>query len=191
MSSFRNVRRTVDGAGVTVNDEPVLPSMTNIAGHPKLCNRKLDKNTEVEEVKKSVADELNLDASRKMLEGWLKDGDLDPDAVITKRGFLRLFAAWILDESLPWTTGEAPSLRLLFKYLKINHHLPSDTTVRNQLAHIFDELLTKVVKTFAVQISRFSLCMALTTNASMLHLAHRMRSIHGQIGRWSIPLPAP
>ncbi|KAF8979619.1 hypothetical protein BDQ17DRAFT_1170237, partial [Cyathus striatus] len=56
------------------------------------------------------------------------------------KGFLHLFSAWILDESLPWTTGEAPSLHLLFKYLKVRYTLPSDQTVRNQLAHIFSEL---------------------------------------------------
>ena len=61
-----------------------------------------------------------------------------------------MFAAWILNESLPWTTGEAPSLQLLFKYLKINFMLPSDTTVRNQLAKIFAELHGKVVREFSV-----------------------------------------
>ena len=81
---------------------------------------------------------------------YLKEGKLNPAQVPTQKGFLRLFAAWILDESLPWTTGEVPTLRLLFKYLKVSYALPSDTTVRNQLAHIFAELHKKVVTEFTV-----------------------------------------
>lgn len=87
------------------------------------------------------------------MEEYLKQGELNPAVVATQSGFLRLFAAWILDESLPWTTGEAPSLQLLFKYLKIQFHLPTDTTVKNQLAHIFSELHGKVVREFSVSSS--------------------------------------
>ena len=39
---------------------------------------------------------------------------------------------------------------MLFKYLKVNYELLSDTTVCNQLAHIFNELHGKVVCEFAV-----------------------------------------
>jgi hypothetical protein len=81
---------------------------------------------------------------------YLKAGELNPAIIATQKGFLRLFSAWILDESLPWTTGEAPSLDLLFKYLKVKFILPSDTTVRNQLGKIFLELHGKVVREFAV-----------------------------------------
>jgi hypothetical protein len=82
---------------------------------------------------------------------YLKAGELNPEVIPTQKGFLRLFSAWILDESLPWTMGEAPSLHLLFKYLKIRFQLPSDTTVRNQLARIFLELHGKLVREFAVR----------------------------------------
>lgn len=81
---------------------------------------------------------------------YLKNGKLNPAIIATQSGFLRLFAAWILDESLPWTTGEEPTLQLLFKYLKVNFTLPTDTTVRNQLAKIFAELHGKVVREFSV-----------------------------------------
>jgi hypothetical protein len=76
---------------------------------------------------------------------YLRDGELNPTATTTQTGFYRLFAAWILDKSLPWTTGEAPTLQILFKYLKVNFVLPTDTTVRNHLAKIFAELHGKVV----------------------------------------------
>ena len=39
---------------------------------------------------------------------------------------------------------------MLFRYLKIMYQLPSDTTVCNQLGHIFEELHGKVVCEFAV-----------------------------------------
>ncbi|KAF8999519.1 hypothetical protein BDQ17DRAFT_1175918, partial [Cyathus striatus] len=46
------------------------------------------------------------------------------------------FAAWILDNDLPWTTGESNILSNLFKYLKISYMLPSDTAVHNELAYL-------------------------------------------------------
>lgn len=82
---------------------------------------------------------------------YLKAGELNPEIIPTQKGFLRLFSAWILDESLPWTTGQAPSLNLLFKYLKVRFYLPSDTTVRNQLSKIFLELHGKIVREFTVR----------------------------------------
>ncbi|KAJ2911916.1 hypothetical protein MD484_g8499, partial [Candolleomyces efflorescens] len=36
-----------------------------------------------------------------------KKGKLSPP---TKAGFRRTFAAWIVDDDLPWTTGQAPML---------------------------------------------------------------------------------
>jgi hypothetical protein len=81
---------------------------------------------------------------------YLRDGELNPAVTATQTGFYRLFAAWILDESLPWTTGEVPTLQILFKYLKVNFVLLTDTTVRNHLAKIFAELHGKVVREFSV-----------------------------------------
>ncbi|KAF8228391.1 hypothetical protein L208DRAFT_1291743 [Tricholoma matsutake] len=63
------------------------------------------------------------------METFLKEGELNLEIVATYSGFLHIFAAWIIDESLPWMTGEAPTLQMLFKYLKITYQLPSDTTV--------------------------------------------------------------
>ncbi|KAF8156098.1 hypothetical protein B0H34DRAFT_635221, partial [Crassisporium funariophilum] len=56
------------------------------------------------------------------------------------KGFYCIFAAWILDESLPWTTREAPTLRMLFQYIKNKFLLPTNTTVQNNLERIFTEL---------------------------------------------------
>jgi len=83
---------------------------------------------------------------------FLREGELNPQIVATKRGFLRIFSAWVVEESLPWTTGEAPMLHALFKYLRIPYAPPSDTTVRQQLRAIFSELRAKVVREFSVRL---------------------------------------
>jgi hypothetical protein len=101
-------------------------------------------------------EQINLKQSVNLMEAYLKEGELNPEIVATYKRFLRIFAAWIFDESLLWTTGEAPTLQILFKYLKVTYPLPSDTTVRNQLVHIFAELHGKVVCEFLVR--TFSKC---------------------------------
>lgn len=125
-----------------------MPKLQNLATHVTDCkgtktNQDLNKSTSEEQ--------MNLKRSAEMMEAYLKEGELNPEVIATYKGFLRIFAAWIFDESLPWTAGEAPTLQMLFKYLKITYPLPSDTTVRNQLVHIFEELHGKVVHEFAVR----------------------------------------
>jgi len=113
-------------------------SCGNLWGTEKYCPT-------VEGDEKPTADKLNLKKSAELMREYLRDGELNPAVTAIQTGFYRLFAAWILDESLPWTTGEAPTLQILFKYLKVNFVLPTDTTVRNHLAKIFAKLHGKVV----------------------------------------------
>ncbi|KAH7917410.1 hypothetical protein BV22DRAFT_994778, partial [Leucogyrophana mollusca] len=56
------------------------------------------------------------------------------------KGFLKVFAAWIIDDDLPFTSGESKGLHRVFDYMKSRFLLPSDTTVRNQLVRIFAEM---------------------------------------------------
>jgi hypothetical protein len=86
------------------------------------------------------------------MENMLLEGKLNPKIESTQKGFLKVFAAWLLEEDLPFTTGEAPGLKRLFHYLDIKYQLPSDTTVRNQLAHIFASLHSTVVEELSVSI---------------------------------------
>lgn len=104
----------------------------------------------VEEEDNPVTEKLNLKKSADLMRAYLKDGELNPAVNPMQTGFYHLFTAWILDESLPWTTGEALTLKLLFQYLKVKFMLPTDTTVRNQLGRIFAELHGKVVCDFTV-----------------------------------------
>ena len=149
--SVRRVERTVDGKAMKFSDEPKLPKLNNLATHVTECKAKHESGRgDGGNDTGSATSSFNLQKSAEFMAVYLKEGELNPAQVPTQKGFLRLFAAWILDESLPWTTGEAPTLRLLFQYLKVTYALPSDTTVRNQLAHIFAELHKKVVTEFTV-----------------------------------------
>ena len=129
--------------------EPKLPKLQNLAGHATDCKGKSSKK---KQDGPTTEDTLNLKKSVEIMKAFLKEGELNPEIIATYSGFLRIFSAWIIDESLPWTTGEAPTLQMLFKYLKITYQLPSDTTVRNQLVHIFQELHGKVVREFTVRV---------------------------------------
>jgi len=84
------------------------------------------------------------------MESFLEEGRLNPKVYPTKKGFLKHFAAWLIEEDLPFTTGEAPGIHWLFKYLEITYQLPSDTTVRNVLAKIYIELHGQVVRELLV-----------------------------------------
>lgn len=84
------------------------------------------------------------------MEDFITDGKLNPKLELTRKGFLNLFAAWLLEKDLPFMTGEAPGLVRLFQYLQINYQLPTDTTVCNTLTHIFTSLHATVVEELAV-----------------------------------------
>ena len=140
--------RTVSGKDIGFDMEPKLPRMQNLAGHVHEC--KGVKESDEAKSGPTSTERINLKKSAEIMEAYLKEGELNPSITTTYKGFLHIFSAWILDESLPWTASEAPTLQMLFKYLKVNYSLPSDTTVRNQLVHIFAELHGKVVREFAV-----------------------------------------
>jgi len=101
--------------------EPKLPKLQNLAGHVGECNGLKDATKKDELMSE---EQMNLAWSAKLMEAFLKEGELNPAVTTTYKGFLRIFAAWIFDESLPWTTGEAPTLQMLFKYLKTRTDCP-------------------------------------------------------------------
>ncbi|EED82988.1 eukaryotic translation initiation factor 3 [Postia placenta Mad-698-R] len=89
-------------------------------------------------------------ASARIMDKFLKEGKLHPKTEPTRKGFLTLFAACIIEEDLPWTTGEAPGLHRLFEYLNAKFVLPSDTTVHNQLGRLFADMHGEVVKELTI-----------------------------------------
>lgn len=84
------------------------------------------------------------------MEEFLEKGRLNPKLHPTKKGFLKHFAAWLIKEDLPFTTGESYGIKRLFKYLDVTFQLPSDTTVQNALAKIYIELHGEVVHELSV-----------------------------------------
>ena len=91
-------------------------------------------------------------ASAKLMEKYLEEGKLNPKVEPTQRGFLQVFAAWIIEDDLPFTTGESPGLARMIKYMQSKFLLPSDTTVRNMVAVIFAQMHAELVKELAVSL---------------------------------------
>ncbi|KAF6762923.1 hypothetical protein DFP72DRAFT_747468, partial [Ephemerocybe angulata] len=132
-SAIRTFPRTVDGPNVKWEDEPTKPRTSNLTAHLRTEYKEYAKKkaaiAEAAEGDAPLEGEYNLPVVRDLMAEFLKKGELNPAVNPTWKGFLKLFALWILDDDLPWTTGESPMLRDLFKYLHINHKLPSDTTL--------------------------------------------------------------
>ena len=84
------------------------------------------------------------------MEEFLEKGRLNPKLYPTKKGFLKHFATWLIEEDLPFTTGKSYGIKRLFKYLDVTFQLPSDTTVQNALAKIYIELHGEVVRELSV-----------------------------------------
>lgn len=149
--SVRTVERTLKGKDADFKNEPTLPKLSNLATHLTTCKGKVEEaDTDGEGGKTDL--KFNHQRSLDFMADYLRAGDLNPAIEPTQEGFYRLFAAWILDESLPWTMGEAPTLSLLFRYARIHFKTPSDTTVRTYLSKIYEELHAKVVKEIAVSL---------------------------------------
>lgn len=78
------------------------------------------------------------------MDDFLREGQLNPAIKPTQKGFYKVFAAWVLEDDLPFTTGETGGIHRLFSYMQSKFMLPSDTTVRSTLARIFIEMFEVV-----------------------------------------------
>ena len=110
-NSMHSFPRTIDGTNINFDMEPKLPKLNNLAGHVLECKGAKDDN---EKTEPSSTEQINLKQSAEMMEAYLKEGELNPEVVATYKGFLHIFSAWIIDESLPWTAGDALTLQMLF-----------------------------------------------------------------------------
>ncbi|KAI0310424.1 hypothetical protein OF83DRAFT_1070552, partial [Amylostereum chailletii] len=63
-----------------------------------------------------------------LIRKFVEQGILNPAREPSQAGFNRVFAAWLLDNSHMFTSGEVPSLQYLFKYIRCELSLPSDKT---------------------------------------------------------------
>ncbi len=101
---------------ITFDDEVKIPVLNNLATYVNTCKKRVTSGNPKEEGP-STADHINLKKSAEIMAAYLRDRELNPQILPTQKGFLQIFSTWILDESLPLTTGEAPTLKMLFKYL--------------------------------------------------------------------------
>jgi hypothetical protein len=88
---------------------------------------------------------------------FLVDGKLNPAINSSQKNFYKIFAAWIIEDDLPFTTGETPGIQRLFAFLRARFLLPSDTTVRNTLVQIFSEMYDLVKSELAARSSHLLL----------------------------------
>lgn len=131
-------------------DEKPQPKLNNLSAHTKnkhsdILNNKGEGSISTSPTSSPIALGY-MAASAKLMKDYIAEGLLNPAKFPTKAGFLKHFAAWIIEDDLPFTTGESPGIAHLFKYLQVSHQLPTDTTVRNTLAKIYVELHREVVK---------------------------------------------
>jgi hypothetical protein len=150
--SYRTAVRTTEAW----TEEPKLPPLQNLISHITKMHADVRKpatapnDTTPQPTTSSAPTPGFSRESAKLMEDFLAEGKLNPKQEPTRAGFLKIFSAWLLEEDLPWTTGEAPSLVRLFKYLQIKFMLPTDTTVRNTVAKLFADMHAEVVKTLTV-----------------------------------------
>ncbi|KAG8959520.1 hypothetical protein FRC00_001502 [Tulasnella sp. 408] len=125
------------------------PVLGNLATHTKRHEAKIAAAPSNEPPTTHQSTHGSTAASAKLMEGYLKQGKLNPRIVPTQSGFLKMFATWLLEDDLAWTTGKSPGLIRLFKYMQINFMLPSNTTVQNTVARICQDLHKSVVQELA------------------------------------------
>jgi hypothetical protein len=114
---------TVNHQDMTFDDEPTLPKVNNLATHTTNCKKKSEAGpTGPDHKELPNSAHLNTKQSMDFMAAYLKAGELNPDLIPTQKGFLHLFSTWILDESLPCTSGQGkcPHLQFSSSILKLD-----------------------------------------------------------------------
>jgi hypothetical protein len=86
------VIRSID-ADKTFEDEERKPHLGNLATHSRKHSKETDAAFKIPEISNSSLPKGVTAASAKIMEGFLKEGALNPEIVPTQKGFLRVFAA--------------------------------------------------------------------------------------------------
>jgi hypothetical protein len=132
---------------VTFEDETHKPNLGNLGTHTKEKHPEAIASEEVPPADRPAKVNHGYnDASTALMAEYLEEGRLNPTIEPDETGFRRYFTAWIIDQDLPFTTGEAALLHNLFKYLCIKFHLPSNTTVCNMLEELHNNLHSTIIK---------------------------------------------
>ncbi|KAJ7019085.1 hypothetical protein C8F04DRAFT_976168, partial [Mycena alexandri] len=131
-------RRTV-GSDKMFADESPAPKLGNLATHVKQFHFGVPPPAD------APGQTRNPSASAARLMGdWLEEGKLNPIINTTQSNFLKVFAAWIIEDDLAFTTGETDGIQRLFTFMQTRYLLPSDTTVRNTLSKMYIDMYNLV-----------------------------------------------
>ncbi|KAF8187691.1 hypothetical protein K438DRAFT_2150894 [Mycena galopus ATCC 62051] len=106
------LRRTLEKDARLHNEKP-QPSLGNLATHMRT---KHDDDIEIPTDGPGMTREIS-EASAKIMESFLREGKLNPALNPTQIGFNRVFAAWIIEDDLAFTTGETPGIKRVFDYI--------------------------------------------------------------------------
>ncbi|PPR07539.1 hypothetical protein CVT24_007136, partial [Panaeolus cyanescens] len=167
-ASVRTFPRTVSNKEGFDKEKTLPPGFNNLAVHVKKCKGiQSGKLAEIEAEREAFR--LKHKESVAIMDRFLKEGQLNPAIAPSQSSFLRIFSAWIIEEDLPWTTGEAPMLEVLFRHLKIQYTLPTDTTVRQQLAKIYEDIRNKLVHELLHVSSKISFATDTWTTKQMIY----------------------
>ncbi|KAJ6626478.1 hypothetical protein B0H10DRAFT_2302262, partial [Mycena sp. CBHHK59/15] len=130
------------GKNQLFGDEKPAPNLGNLATHYRSRHDDVPVPSDVQ-----PGETRGVSASSaKIMADFLVDGKLNPAINSTQKNFFKVFSAWIIEDDLPFTTGETPGIQRLFAFLKTRYGLPSDTTVRNTLAEMYVDMYNLVNK---------------------------------------------
>lgn len=102
------MRRNVENG--TFEDEKPRPRLMNLASHTtehhadELATAKLA--AEQPEGSTNPPGNSYSGAAKEIMEKFLQEGALNPKRDPTRKGFIKLFAAWTMQDNLPFTTGQ-------------------------------------------------------------------------------------
>lgn len=127
--------------------------------------------------------------SAKIMDAYLANGTKPMFPM--REGFLCHFVAWVIEDDLPWTTGETPGIIRLFHFAEVRWELPSDTTVQKMVAKFFVELHSNLVKELTVS-ENIHLHLSINDDDTLLHRQWNQRLLTqltiGQPNRWFLHL---
>ena len=133
----------------------------NEVPHPPISNLTTHTNTHSEQLKSANTssnassvpgltttppDHGYTPASVKIMEDFMLEGKLNPEIKPTCTGFLNIFAAWLLEKDLLFTTGESQGIKWLFEYLQVKYQLSSDNSHIHCLPHVVNIVVQTILK---------------------------------------------
>jgi hypothetical protein len=146
--------------GIKFEDEKPKPHIGNLTAHIRTKhNDQYEKGLAMQSAGRELGGVFNLESGTIPYDGGYNDasrrsfGDYIAEhgkVVRDQEGFYLSFAAFVVEDDLPWTTGEKPGIKRIFGYLHSPWALPSDTTVRKHVSRLYDSLHAYVVRELTV-----------------------------------------